>query len=162
VGCNYDLESARFFLLRLEWNFGFFRSLSSTHLTAIEIIFIHLEQRVVVIIGVVEHPLQTVPLFEHGAKNERPRGGRSLIQHKTSATVNEPTLVGFPPRHVVKVLHPTRCKRERTDGARFSSRHFQWNRARKVSHASCKLVVSRRDSQRSAAGNFRGDGISVF
>ena len=61
----------------------------------------------------------------------------------------------------MKVLHPASGKREGTDCAYFPGNYFQWNRARKVAHASCELIGAWRHNYWRATHNV-GRGLSIF
>src|SRR5579872_4932880 len=69
-GADADLQRAETFLVAFIGNDEFRRFLAVANYGAVEVIVVHLEQDVVLGVGVVKHPLQEVPLGDHRGKNE--------------------------------------------------------------------------------------------
>ena len=72
---HVDLQSAKALLVVLVGKLELVAFCSVLINGAVEIVVVHLEEDVVLGVGIVHHPLQSVTLSQHGGKNECSRGG---------------------------------------------------------------------------------------
>ena len=78
-GANADVERPEMSLVAFIGNYNLVRFLPVANDRTVKVIVVHLEQDVVPGVGVVEHPLQEVPLGEDRGKRKGARGRNDSV-----------------------------------------------------------------------------------
>jgi len=78
-GANADVERAETFFVAFIGNYDLVRFLPVANDSAVEVMVVHLEEDVILGVGVVEHPLQEVTLGKHRGKDKGARGRNGSV-----------------------------------------------------------------------------------
>jgi len=111
-GANADLKRAEAFLVGLIGNYDLVRFLPVANDGAVEAVVVHLEEDVVFGVGVVEHPLQEVPLGRHRGKNKCARGRNDSVQDEVPTFASERISFVLPGAWVIPLRHTVRGERQ--------------------------------------------------